>query len=83
MREPGFRMYKTEPNTTSNRPKDLPFLVRNTATGKVNRYCADESDADSQALRLNRIFFPETVSTMTEETINQDEPKFSETMLLF
>lgn len=46
-------LYRVEPNTTRNRATEFPFLVMNTAIGKINRYCSAPDDANFHATRLN------------------------------
>ena len=52
-------MYKAEPNTTRNQPSERPFLVRNIETTQINRYCTVHAEAEAQARRLNKVFYPE------------------------
>ncbi len=61
-------MYKAEPNDTKNRPQELPYLVRDTTTTLIIRYCPDLADAESHAHRLNKIYYPEAAAETTNET---------------
>lgn len=74
-------MYKAEPNTTKNQPSERPFLVLDTETGKIIRYCTDETEAKSQASRLNNVFYPETVTE--NAPVSPAEPVYRENMSLF
>jgi hypothetical protein len=74
-------MYKVEPNTTRNQPSERPFLVRDTESGKINRYCAVKDEAESQASRLNKVFYPETVAEAAPAA--PADPAYKENMSLF
>ena len=58
-------MYKAEPNDTKHRPQELPYLVRNSETNLITRYCRDLSDAESHANRLNKVYYPEALVETT------------------
>ncbi len=74
-------MYKAEPNTTKHRPVDLPFLVRETESTLITRFCATESEAEQHAQRINRRYFPEAVS---KTPAKEEAPVvYGETLSLF
>jgi hypothetical protein len=74
-------MYKAEHSTTKNQPSERPFLVRDTETGKIIRYCTDDGEAESHASRLNKVFYPEIVTE--DAPAAPAEPVYRENMSLF
>ena len=64
-------MYKAEPNQTKNRPQELPYLVRDTTTNLIIRYCPDQADAKSHGHRLNEVHYKEAA---VEETALPADP---------
>lgn len=74
-------MYKAEPNNTKNQPNERPFLVRDSVTEKINRYCVDKSEAETQARRLNKVFYPDSLTD--EENGEADPVEFRENLTLF
>ena len=46
----------------------MPYLVRDTTSTLIIRYCPDLADAESHANRLNKIYHPETGVEPTEST---------------
>jgi hypothetical protein len=73
-------MYKVEPNKSNHRPKELPFLVRETESNLIARYYTSESEAEGHAKRLNERYFPVTGQAIPEEKQNVE---FGETLSLF
>jgi hypothetical protein len=65
----------------TNQPSQRPFLVLDAEAGKINRYCTDHDEAENQARRLNKVFYPETV---TEDADGAPaEPRYHENLSLF
>jgi len=74
-------MYKVEPNTTKNQPSERPFLVLDTSTRKIDRYCTEKGEAESQASPLYQMFYPETVTEVAPAA--PANPAYKENMSLF
>jgi hypothetical protein len=65
----------------TNQPSERPFLVLDTEIGKINRYCTDHGEAEIQARRLNKVFYPETVTEGADGA--PAEPVYRENLSLF
>jgi hypothetical protein len=74
-------MYNLEPNRTRNQASERPFLVRDVETTLIVRYCADRGEADTQARRLNKAFYPEVL--IEDAASSPAYPESGENMVLF